>query len=132
MLALDPLLFRWSGDLEGDGGIEIIDTLGVTSRIQDGALVPYFDFGSSDYLLGDLDQDGLLDAVVGVDPGDGEDTPPQSAVLFGSQSWSTGHYVEGHHPVAIADFNGDGDHDILLNDFFVGNPFVLDFDLCPT
>lgn len=122
---------RWLGDLEGDGIVELIAINGVVESVVDGELVERMDLESREWAVGDLEPDGLLDLVVNVEPGDGRDIQPRSTVLFGADDWAIPYDVEGRRPGPIADYDGDGDGDLLLQGWIVGSPTIYAYSRCP-
>ncbi|MEM7155987.1 MAG: hypothetical protein AAF799_24255 [Myxococcota bacterium] len=122
---------RWLGDFEGDGQLELITPEGLVDNVVDGGLVQRMNLETSDWAVGDLEPDGLLDLVVNTHPGSGTDDPPMSAVRFGADEWMISYELEGRRPGPIADYDGDGDRDLILEGWEPGNPVVIEFDQCP-
>ncbi len=120
---------RWVGDADLDGALDVLESSGRLSRFVDGELVELVDFGGFHVTMGDLDGDGLMDAVAADDAGSRTD-PPTAEVRLGAEAWSVHTTVEGGRPEAIADFDGDGDNDILIHDWLIGVPYILSTHEC--
>jgi len=104
----------------GDGSLSSAEALQLT---QSSGITDYpLSFGNG---LGDFDNDGLYDYIVGIGYGDGAvyiskklDAGNQFAPPVNVAPWTEGYYAMD---IAVADFNGDGNQDFVITHMYSYN-----------